>query len=81
MRTTNKEMTVKPERCFACNARLTRPKSVFLSDKLSDGRQYDVHVGPECFKHVKAAGVTGHQPPKGGPRLFLRADDAARVQA
>lgn len=69
------------ERCFACNARLARPESVFLTDKLSDGRQYEVHVGPECFKHVKASGVTGYQPAKGGPRLFLLAEDAARVGA
>ena len=72
---------MSPERCFACSARLTRPESVFLSDKFSYGWQYEVHVGPECFKHVKAVGVTGYQPPKAGPRLFLIADDAARVRA
>jgi len=29
-----------------------------------------VFVGPECFKHIRAAGDEGYQPPLGGPRLF-----------
>jgi len=65
-----------PERCFACDKRLSRPQIVFLEDRLSDLRQYEVHVGPECFARVEAAGAAGYQPPKGGPRLYMFADDA-----
>lgn len=71
-----------PDRCFACNARLSRPEFVFLTDHMSDGKHYEVNVGPECFHHVETAGAEGYQPPKGGPRLFLTADfasDAART--
>jgi len=30
-----------------------------------------VKVGPDCFKHVRAGGALGWQPPRGGPRLYL----------
>lgn len=65
-----------PERCFACNLKLVRPEFVFTQDRMSDGRQYEVFVGPDCFAHVQAAGDAGYQPPLGGPRLFISADAA-----
>lgn len=66
----------EPEYCFACGRRLARPEFVFLSDTTSGGRHYEVHVGPECFEHVKSAGPSGYQPPLGGPRLYLTSEYA-----
>lgn len=57
---------MKPHECFACGKPLTT-----LDPKLVDTRDdQTVFIGPECFKHVKAAGEEGYQPPRGGPRLF-----------
>jgi hypothetical protein len=56
---------MNPERCYACNKPLTRPEEVYTSDRQM------VWVGPECFRKIEAAAETGHQPPLGGPRLFL----------
>jgi hypothetical protein len=65
--------SVAPDDCFACGRAMKRPEFVFTQDTRSDGKHYEVHVGPECFKHVQAAGDVGYQPPAGGPRLFLSA--------
>lgn len=56
-----------PERCFACG-RVIHAKMPHKADT-RDGQW--VFVGAECFKLVMAAGETGYQPPKGGPRLYL----------
>lgn len=59
------------ERCFACGKILTGKPRVVITE---DGAQLP-WVGPDCFKHVKAAGDAGWQPMdkrgKRGPRLFL----------
>lgn len=53
------------ERCFACGRKLGRnPTRVDTRDAQT------VLVGRECAKLVKASGVAGYQPPKGGPRLY-----------
>lgn len=65
-----------PEDCFACGRKMIRPETVFLEDKRSDGLQYDVYVGTECFKHVRAASPSGYQPPRGGPKLYFFSEDA-----
>lgn len=60
-------------KCYACDRVLKKPHAVYTGD---DGGQRQF-VGPECFQHVLAAGATGYQPPKGGPRLYAtRPDDA-----
>jgi len=53
-------------RCFACD-RVIQRKVPFQVDTRDD---QIVFVGPECYKLVMAAGATGYQPPKGGPRLY-----------
>ena len=68
-------MSPAEDRCFACDAPLKRPEFVFTEDRMSDGRAYEVYVGPECFKHVKAAGDAGYQPPKGGPKLYINSPE------
>ena len=50
--------SVAPDDCFACGRAMKRPEFVFTQDTRSDGKHYEVHVGPECFKHVQAAGET-----------------------
>ena len=62
-----------PERCFACNRplRTRNPKRVDTRDAQV------VYVGADCFKLVVAAGEGGYQPPLGGPRLFVIADQPA----
>jgi hypothetical protein len=67
------------DQCFACGARLARPEFVFTADRMSDGRHYEVYVGPECFKHVIAGGESGYQPPRGGPRLFSHVEHASHA--
>lgn len=52
--------------CYACGKRLGKRAA------LVDTRDAQlVYVGRECFKLVKAAGDTGYQPSRGGPRLYL----------
>jgi hypothetical protein len=59
------------ERCFACGKLITGKPRVVITE---DGGQLP-WVGPECFKHVAAAGNAGwaptHKHGRGGPRLFL----------
>jgi hypothetical protein len=52
--------------CFACGKPFgaKQPKEVFTSDPQMQ------HVGPECFRKIRAAGNEGYQPPLGGPRLW-----------
>lgn len=57
---------VLADACFACGRKLGK-RGGFLVDT-RDGQE--VFIGPECFKHVQAAGDAGYQPPKGGPRLW-----------
>ncbi len=52
-------------RCFACGQRLRKPPA--FADTRDD---QVVWIGPECLRHVQAAGAAGYQPPKGGPRLW-----------
>ena len=52
-------------RCFACDAKLRKYRVVQAIDKAQN-----VWIGPECARHVFNAGITGWQPPKGGPRLI-----------
>lgn len=53
------------ERCFACDKKLGR------SPKRADTRDAQtVFVGRECYARITAAGESGYQPPKGGPRLY-----------
>ena len=54
------------DRCFACGRKLG--KNPALADTRDD--QF-VFVGAECFRLIKAAGATGFQPSRGGPRLYL----------
>jgi len=74
-------MSGYPEDCFACGRKMIRPETVFLEDRLSNGLQYDVSVGPECFKHVREASPAGYQPPRGGPKLYFTASDAIAALA
>lgn len=77
------EMTLYEQKCFCCGKGVIRPEIVFLSDCMSASenyRQYEVVVGPECFKAIKKAGAQGYASPKGGPRLFLFAADAMRAR-
>ena len=54
-----------PTKCFACDRPIKgQPCTVDTRDDQT------VFVGPDCFKHVMAAGDAGYQPPKGGPRLY-----------
>lgn len=64
--------TAKGDRCFACDKPLRNADAVVTED----GRQHPF-VGRDCFRRIGAAGPKGYQPPKGGPRLFLFAKDAA----
>lgn len=57
---------VLADACFACGKKFGK-RGQFLVDT-RDGQE--VYVGPECLKHVQAAGDTGYQPAKGGPRLY-----------
>ena len=52
-------------KCFACDRALGRHPHT--ADTHED--QF-VSVGSECFKLITSSGVSGYQPPKGGPRLF-----------
>lgn len=58
-------------KCFACDHALGKnPTLVDTRDAQT------VYVGSECLKKIKAAGESGWQPPKGGPRLYLLKCDA-----
>lgn len=57
---------VLADKCFACGKKLGK-RGGFLVDTRDDQEAF---VGPECFKHVQAAGKEGYQPPKGGPRFW-----------
>lgn len=61
-------MTTHSDRCFACDKPLGKTYRVTCSD---DQQPF---VGRECFRHIKAAGSEGWQPPKGGPRLYMLPD-------
>lgn len=53
------------ERCFACG------KPLGANPKLIDTRDgQTAYVGSECWKFVAAAGDSGYQPPRGGPKLY-----------
>lgn len=70
---------IQSDRCYACGKRFRDPnrrQDVFLSD---DGHR-SVLVGPECFRKIVEAAAAGHQPARGGSRLFLQRKDA-RVYA
>lgn len=54
-------------KCFACDKNL--PSGGICSAKTIDNQI--VAVGTDCFRKIKAAGSTGYQPPKGGPKLIL----------
>jgi len=53
--------------CFACGRKIL--ENPYEADTRDD--QF-VWVGPECFKHIRAAGDAGWQPPRRphGPRLY-----------
>lgn len=53
------------DKCFACDRKLG--KSPMLVDTHDD--QF-VYVGRDCGRLITAAGESGYQPPKGGPRLY-----------
>jgi hypothetical protein len=63
------------------NPELYRRSQCYACDKVIRRRGYlvgcqddqTVYVGPECFRHIKAAGANGYQPALGGPRLYLLA--------
>lgn len=59
------------DRCFACGRPLGAAKPV-EADTLEDQR---VIVGPECARHIRAAGEHGWQPKRGGPRLYQLSDE------
>jgi hypothetical protein len=54
-------------RCYACDKHLgrSRPNEVYTSDGQMQW------VGSICYTVIKKAGLSGYQPPKGGPRLFI----------
>lgn len=54
------------ENCFACGRQIRR-----VSHALTSLDEQTVYVGPCCFAKAKNAGLTGYQPPKGGPRLYM----------
>ena len=61
---------METRRCFACDRPLGETPA------LVDTRDAQlVHVGRECYEMVAAAGEAGYQPPKGGPRLYLIAEE------
>lgn len=61
------------------NPELYQRVACYACDKTLRGAGYlvgcqddqTVFVGPECFRHIRAGGADGYQPPKGGPRLYL----------
>jgi hypothetical protein len=59
-------MTPLSADCFACGRKLRQ--AALRKATTADGQI--VEVGPNCLKHVKAAGTKGYQPPIGGPLLF-----------
>jgi hypothetical protein len=44
------------------------PRSVVYAAVTADGQE--VHVGADCAKKIIAAGLSGYQPPLGGPKLY-----------
>lgn len=53
------------EKCFACG------KPLGANPSLADTRDgQTAHVGSECMRKIEAAGETGWQPPRGGPKLY-----------
>lgn len=55
------------DRCFACGRLIGR----LAKERMADTRDgQTVAVGADCMKKIEAAGGTGYQPPKGGPRLY-----------
>lgn len=56
------------ERCYACDRLLSTKRPLRLVNVARE--EQNVEVGPECYRHVRAAGADGWQPLKGGPRLY-----------
>lgn len=53
------------ERCFACNKPVKgAPKVVRVKEETTT-----VHVGPDCYRRIVQSGLSGYQPPLGGPVL------------
>lgn len=53
--------------CFACDKKLTGKLPHKLAHCLDD---QDAFVGADCWKKIEKSGISGYQPPKGGPRLY-----------
>lgn len=61
-------MPDQDEKCYACGRAFNGEQNRTLVTPADDQL---VYVGPECHRKIKAAGVAGYQPPRGGPRLYL----------
>lgn len=55
------------EVCFACGRKIGKREKMYDADTRDDQR---VFVGASCMKKIKAGGVGGYQPERGGPRLW-----------
>ena len=58
------------EKCFACDRQLRKKHEPYVVRVMSETTT--VHVGRDCYAKVCSAGLTGYQPPLGGPRLIDR---------
>ena len=58
---------MNPGRCYACDKPIKTMQAVTLVMTSDDS---PVWVGRDCARHIRQAGDTGYQPPKGGPVLF-----------
>ena len=54
------------DKCYACD-KILSGKTFWAITR--DGQK--VHIGPVCFKKIKAAFPEGYQPTLGGPKLYL----------
>ena len=66
------------EHCYACGKKL-RPRVRPFEADTRDAQV--VYVGPECFRHIAAAGELGFQPEGGGPRLYPVSASTVRASA
>lgn len=59
------ESDLRRQRCYACDRPLGKtPHLVTCLDEQT------VYVGSVCYSLIMQKGLTGYQPPKGGPKLY-----------
>lgn len=59
-------------KCYACGKDVRTTRYAYTAD---DGQQQQP-VGPDCYRAISHFGKSGYQPPRGGPRLYVRQEDA-----